>query len=617
MKNEKLLLLALTIIFISSVIIAAVLQIGNENQGGFASGASEPVLKLANWDYAWGDPSGFKKAEAQAPVRSAEEWNRAERLSNPGERGEASILWLRTRLPEYLGANPHLLIQASQLFEVYAGGKLIYRHGQLDKPHYIGTPPRLVPLPAEAEGKELAVRVYSSTSKIGLLSIPKINARSELMLELIQKHAVRFILGCFYLLIGLIALYPYSKLKQAYLFSFSCFALSFGMYTIIRTSLIYLVWDNSEFWMVMEFCTLMLSVVFIFSFTKQLFGVGYKGIIDLVWRFHLLFAAATIPLIVAHLLEANDILLVYQVLLLASISLMIGFIARTAIKGDGDAQILLLGMFLFCICGVWDILKQMVAGLSRYPELAYWGVFFFLISLIILIIRRLHSMLFRLTSTEKLSVAGQMAAGVAHEIRNPVTVISGYLQLMRKDPTHQKPMIEMMLSEVNRIQLIVTEFLFLAKPSEPKFVVRPIAPVILDVLRLYGMEASNTNVCMVHRIPEGLPMVSYDENQLKQVLINVVKNSIEAMSVQGGELTVDVAARSGFLAIKITDTGCGIPDKDMSRIGEPFYTTKENGNGLGVMICRRIMENHRGHFTITSYPDVGTSVDILLPLSRK
>lgn len=619
MKKGNWTLLLLVAVLLSTVAIAAVERLNGPPRSSHVSDSVEPLYKLSSWEYAWSDPPRQQGRDKEVWAdRPGQDWHSLEKLMNPKGRNDNHIVWMRSKLPEDIGPEPHLLIQARQLFEVYINDKLVFSHGSIREKgsHYIGTPPRLVTLPKEAGGQMLYIRVYSYDSGIGLYQKPVLASRSALIMEMVRHQAVRFILGCFFILTGLLALYPYGKLKQIYLSSFAGFAVSFGVYTLIRTSLVYLLVDDPAFWMIAELVTLVLTFGLICSFTEQLFSLRFirRGIP--LSTVHLWYGAVAIPLLLLHAVEGTLVLYVYQVLLLLSIVLAVFRIGKMAYRRDREAQMLLGGIIVLCVSGTVDIIRQMVAPESPLPELAYWGVFILLVNLIIVIIRRIHMMLLRLSNTEKLSMAGQMAAGVVHEIRNPVTVISGYLQLMRRNSTH-KPVIELMLGEVNRIEQLVNEFLFLARPSEPKYDKKYLDNIIRDVLRLFDAQASSSLIDMSFSCPEELPPVYCDENQLKQVLVNVIKNAMEAMSLEGGELAVSMRIAGTSIVITISDTGCGIAAADLSKIGEPFFTTKENGNGLGIMICRRIIENHRGKFLISSIPGLGTTVEIFLPLCLK
>jgi len=217
-------------------------------------------------------------------------------------------------------------------------------------------------------------------------------------------------------------------------------------------------------------------------------------------------------------------------------------------------------------------------------------------------------------SSEKLSVAGQLAAGIAHEIRNPLTAIKGFLQLMNAGVA-KKSYIEVIFSEMDRIELIINELLILAKPQPSKREEKPIIPLLNHVIALLDSQANIHNVQLVKEFVEPGPSILCDENQLKQVFINMIKNSIEAMS-SGGSVYIRVRQQeSGEFTIEVEDQGCGIPPERLSRIGEPFYSTKEKGTGLGLMVSKKILATHGGILHIASEVNKGTKIEVRFPAS--
>lgn len=618
MNKKSWTLLLLIMVLIGTVMAGGIHQIINREQDGLAADAGSSIIPLAQWEYAWNDPplTGGENDGAAWEDIISRSWRRTERPLNPEGRGGSNVLWLRARIPAGIGPKPYMRIQGTQLFEIYAEEELIFSHGRIDPSRfrYIGTPPRLVALPEGIEGQYLYIRVYSQSGDIGLLKKAVIDSRSGLLVDAVKQQSLRFVLGCFYFLTGLIALYPYIRLRQPYLISFAGFALSFGLYTVIRTSLVLVLWDNPEFWMIFELAALVLSMGFICAFTEQVLPLGQGKSGNVMSLLHFWYGGIMIPLAALHVVEGNTVLLLYQLLMLSSIIYALLHIGRIALRNNQNAQILLVGLVIFCTGGTIDIVRQMLMAGNSFPELAYWGGCFFLLSLVMVIIKNIHQMLHRLSNTEKLSVAGQMAAGVAHEIRNPVTVISGYLQLMKRESNQHKHVIKLMLGEVKRIELLVNEFLFLAKPSAPKCEPKQVELLTRDVLRLFEAQAADYSVQLTLNCPHELPLLSCDENQLKQVLVNVFKNGIEAMAESGGELAVSIEVKGAAVCITVSDAGCGIEETLVGKIGEPFFTTKENGNGLGIMICRRIIENHHGTFTISNNEGKGTTVEISLPL---
>ncbi|MCA0987727.1 PAS domain S-box protein [Guptibacillus algicola] len=220
-----------------------------------------------------------------------------------------------------------------------------------------------------------------------------------------------------------------------------------------------------------------------------------------------------------------------------------------------------------------------------------------------------------LRTSDKLSVIGELAAGVAHEIRNPLTSLKGFTQILKSrlsDESDQE-FIKIMMSELDRINMIVNEFMVLARPQAVTYEKANILDLIENVLTLIETQAILNNVQIFTRLIKTVPAITCSENQIKQVLINVLKNAIEAMP-DGGEIVVSVYVDSTDIMIEVKDNGTGIPDHQLSHLGEPFYTTKKKGNGLGLMICRRIIQNHKGEMTFASEEGLGTTVAIKLPL---
>jgi PAS domain S-box-containing protein len=222
----------------------------------------------------------------------------------------------------------------------------------------------------------------------------------------------------------------------------------------------------------------------------------------------------------------------------------------------------------------------------------------------------------RLRRTEKLSVVGELSASVAHEIRNPLTSLKGFVQLLQmENPAHQY-YYQIMLDELNRINHIVGELLLLAKPQHIKFSKMSIQKILNDVLSLLNVEASLYNVQIKKNFPGESLLLECEPNQLKQLFINIIKNSIEATK-SGGMITITVEpVETNQLSITIMDTGCGISKDRLERMGEPFYSSKDKGTGLGLTVSYKIVQSHQGTIQFDSEIDEGTTVKILFPRTQ-
>ncbi|MGG1659990.1 PAS domain S-box protein [Brevibacillus sp. NRS-1366] len=217
-----------------------------------------------------------------------------------------------------------------------------------------------------------------------------------------------------------------------------------------------------------------------------------------------------------------------------------------------------------------------------------------------------------LRKSEKLSVVGQLAAGVAHEIRNPLTSIRGFIQFI-KEGNYKDAYFQTILSELDRIQSVVNEFLVLAKPQAINFTPRNLPALLYQVIDLLQTEAIMNNVQIAIDCGSKIPLVNCEENQVKQVFINILKNAFEAMP-NGGQIKIELMQQQESVLIRIIDQGDGIAEDRIQKLGEPFYTTKEKGTGLGLMISYKIVQAHHGSMKISSQKNKGTTVEIMLPI---
>ena len=218
---------------------------------------------------------------------------------------------------------------------------------------------------------------------------------------------------------------------------------------------------------------------------------------------------------------------------------------------------------------------------------------------------------------ERLAAVGNLAAAVDHEIRNPLSAVSMGLQRLRAEfepaePEEYRRMVDLVRGEVRRLNTIVEEFLSLARPIQLRPEPVPVAALLDEIRRLVGPQAAQAGIAIEPVIPASLPDIRADRNRIKQVLLNLVLNAIEAMP-SGGRLTLGAAASGAGLTLTVADTGSGIPPEVLPRVFEPYVTTKTRGLGLGLAIARQIVEAHGGRIEVESQAGPGTSFRITLP----
>ena len=242
----------------------------------------------------------------------------------------------------------------------------------------------------------------------------------------------------------------------------------------------------------------------------------------------------------------------------------------------------------------------------------------------------------RLVQSERLATIGQMSAKVSHEVRNPLSSISLNAELLEDEiallPSERRTeaanLLAAIRSQVDVLSAVTEEYLRFARLPKPKLEPSSVARVIEDLAEFVREELRAGKVQLVVDVSAGQPALSLDPGQIRQALLNLIRNAVEAMP-EGGTITLRVNAISNFefrmsdsairnpqsaIVIEVADTGTGISPEDLGRIFEPFFTTKEGGTGLGLAIARQIVADHGGSLTCESMPGGGTTFRLILPI---
>ncbi|MED4582281.1 ATP-binding protein [Brevibacillus choshinensis] len=225
-----------------------------------------------------------------------------------------------------------------------------------------------------------------------------------------------------------------------------------------------------------------------------------------------------------------------------------------------------------------------------------------------------HKMAIEVQRGEKMNAMNQLASALAHEVRNPLTAVHGFIQLLLKDEIPEErrnEYLQIMLHECNQVQDVITEYLSWAKPQMEETCLFDIGQLIDQSIHITTPYAQSNNVEIRSAIEPSLSFTS-NPGKIKQCLINMMKNGIEAMK-NGGLLQVNARKLDEYLVIEIIDTGVGMTQAELNRLGMPFYSTKEKGTGLGTMISYRIIEGVNGKINVTSKKGKGTCFTIYLP----
>jgi len=225
----------------------------------------------------------------------------------------------------------------------------------------------------------------------------------------------------------------------------------------------------------------------------------------------------------------------------------------------------------------------------------------------------------QLIRADRLAALGELTAGVAHEVRNPLGIIRASVQLVEEpsaDPERIKDAVRIIKQEIDRLDRVIKALLDFGRPSAPTLRPTNVEDVIEDVVLFTRRFAGQARVDIDTEYAAGIPLVWADADQLKQVFVNLVSNAVQAMEEDGGKITVRVWDDDAFVFASVKDTGPGISQADLMKIFDPFYSTRDAGTGLGLTIVHRIIDQHGGRIEVESAAEGGTVFTVVLPVAH-
>lgn len=224
----------------------------------------------------------------------------------------------------------------------------------------------------------------------------------------------------------------------------------------------------------------------------------------------------------------------------------------------------------------------------------------------------------QLKRSERLNAIGQLSAGLAHEIRNPLNSIEGAAAILQKEPTEERrnEFLEIIRKECRRLGALLTDFLNFARPRSPEYAVVNVGQLFQSVVGLATHAVGRASVVIRTDLPLEEPTVECDPDQLKQVILNLTINAVQAMP-DGGEIVLAARQENGNVKIQVQDQGCGVSPGDLEKLYDPFFTTKATGTGLGLPVAYQIVAQHGGVLTAENNADRGMTFLVVLPMRRR
>jgi two-component system, NtrC family, sensor histidine kinase HydH len=232
--------------------------------------------------------------------------------------------------------------------------------------------------------------------------------------------------------------------------------------------------------------------------------------------------------------------------------------------------------------------------------------------------RRLEQNVETLRRADRLAAIGQLAAGLAHEIRNPLASIEGAAEILANEDTDESTREEfagLIKKECARLSRLLSRLLDYARPRKPEYRPTAVPPLVHSVARLMQHSAQQGGVEVRLDLPETIPELWCDAEQIRQVLLNLALNGVQAMP-EGGRLEISAGAVDLGIEIRVKDSGGGIPPENIDKLFDPFFTTRANGTGLGLPIAQQIVTQHGGTVKVDSTPGAGTTFTVMLPFQH-
>ncbi|MEC0372550.1 ATP-binding protein [Paenibacillus chibensis] len=603
-----------------------------------AFAANQPEYKpVTDWEFKWEQKAEGSSAGtgSQAPRTG---WSRLASLDDQtGHEHNDGVAWYRTVLPELYSGTSALLLEKvhGRHIAIFVDQRKVYeqtRSYMYDKNEI------LLPLRQEDAGKTLRVMLQADRENVGMEGRALAGDYQSLLKVYVMSDLDDLILGSSMIFLGLVmaiaALFMRRNQLAAWL-ALTIIVLSIGTLILTYSPLPYILFNGYGKWFVMVFDLALLTVLPALSFYfEKTVGAGYKQWIRHFRRFQTVYSLFCLVFMTINMLLHDRLYSLYYffsvkilgILIILQMILIVASAIAYAVKGSRDALIFTLGFAVFGLTVLVEIVCFMISAGDYELYWWKWGVLGFAIALIavlgqkfaenhrqiLIYSKELEMFNMELQRAEKMEIISELAASVAHEVRNPLQVTRGFLQLLLEKSEHKdREYLMLALEELDRASGIITDFLTFAKPEldhvqllELTEEFRHIEGILIPLANFQGGK-------MTSRIPKNL-YIEGNSSKFKQAFINIIKNSIEALD-EGGRVQIWAYRQNDEIVVHVQDNGEGMEPAEVARLGEPYFSNKTKGTGLGLMVTFRIIEVMKGKMEFLSEKGVGTEVIIRFP----
>ncbi|MDG0872080.1 HAMP domain-containing histidine kinase [Paenibacillus thiaminolyticus] len=601
--------------------------------------AEQGELQVTQWQVLWEE-----SARDWKDISSTDEgWTDVDiREDGPDKPEGVQSAWLRLRLPPLQWDKPGLWIEQVYAFEVEAfseEGRRLFRSSRLFSFDMNSV---LIGLDSSEEEQVLYLHVKTPARQLGIHDTIRIGDYQELLPEYVKQGLVNVVMGSALILIAVVMLICTLFLRNIFFsswLSLCVLILCAGIMIFTYSSFTYTFFIHTEVWslVIYDFAMLVFFPLLTYYF-EMTFGPGPYWIIRRLRQFQTAYSILSLAVLLLNVLSDNRFYEMYYFLsnrvlgflILIQFVVLITASIRYAFDKDKDALLFCVGFVAFALITGCELIWFLLHPGYYYMVYWKWGILLFVVALIIILGRKIarnHEQVVqyskelelynhRLQRSEKMEIISELAASVAHEVRNPLQVTRGFLQLLEKQSgSKEKEYYHLALTELDRASGIITDFLTFAKPELNELALLNVREELEHVqgvlLPLANMQGAKITL-------EVMPDLTIEGNssKFKQAFINLVKNSIEALH-SNGWIRIAAHKQDGLVIIRIRDNGVGMDKKELARLGEPYYSNKTKGTGLGLMVTFRIIEVMQGKLEFHSEKGVGTEVTVTFPAVEK
>ncbi|CAM4348508.1 signal transduction histidine kinase [Paenibacillus endophyticus] len=605
--------------------------------------SDHPSIEITNWEIMWED-SASASALDTITAKQERQWvsySYGDEL--PEKPTDVNSVWLRFQLPSFNLDRPALLINEliSKDVQIYINEKLVYGNFR-DYPYNKNEV--LLPLNDNEANSHVYILLNTERDWVGLKGKLILGEYKLLEKEYLKRDFLDVILGAALIFISIgmfVSVVFLNKTFQRGWQSLSAVILSIGVMILTYSSVLQSMYPEygklSYHLFDIASNLLMPSIYFFF---EKIFGKGPIGLVSKFRKIQVILALLSIMMLLGS--SSSEVveklyyivgIFYFGVSIILGNILLVTCLVMYCIKGNKEAVILAFGFGVFALIGAGEVTWYFVKDMGYDMFLWKWGSLSFITSLVVILVRRMllnyeqvinysqQVEVFNneLQRSEKMDIISQLAASVAHEVRNPLQVTRGFLQLLGEKSAFEKDKAFMGLAieELDRASDIITDFLTFAKPQMEQVVLLNIEEELRQIEVILAPLATMQGGTLYTDISTDL-FVNGNSSKFKQALINIIKNSIEALN-QNGEIVIRASkdTETNKVKIHIIDNGEGMSETDLKRLGEPYYSNKSKGTGLGLMVTFRIIEIMEGKLEFYSKKGSGTEAVIYLPVANK